>query len=553
MDPLSTLEQSLRDARTPQQSVAALNALGAEWSRRGEGRRALEAARQARDIAAASGDPALDAQARHALARGHFYLSEFMPAMGFLLEAAQLYQQVGDLSGAASAFAGLGLCQMRLGAADDALVSLLRALQMTREQGLVTLQINVLNSLVATTLVTRQFDDAEQYLREGIALAEAVHDDNLLAKLLHNGALLRRRRGDELAARGEQAAAQEQWQLALEQVGRALELNRARGSRWDAAHSLGESGALLRLLGRHAEAERALLETLALSQTIEGLHTQAETQLELGLLRAAVGREDEARSLLEEAIACARRIGAQTELAEACRALSELHERRGDAVQALALYKEFHALRAGELAGSRKQAAAAARLWLDYQEAARRADSYRQRAETLSREAEVALAASHQDPLTGLLNRRGFEARLQRLRPGSGDAGLPLALVVVDIDHFKSINDGFSHAVGDVVLQGVAQTLQAHCRHEDLAVRWGGDEFVLVLVGVELDAARPVVQRLQAAMRQREWQQHSAGLAVTLSIGMAPMTGSTPFDAALASADQALYEAKHQGRDRAVG
>ena len=560
MDPLPALEQAVQAARTPHDRVRALNALGTELARRGQARRALDAARQARELAIATGDRALDAQTRHALARCYFYLSEFVPALGFLLEAAPLYQEVGDLAGAATAYAGVGLCQFRLGAHEDAVASLLRALEMAREQRLQTLEINVHNSLVAALLATEQLDDAEPYLQRGIELAEAATDRNLLTKLLHNGALLARQRGDAHAALGEATAAQAAWAQALAQVTRALALSRELGNRYDEVHSLGESGVVLRRLGRHAEADRALCDTLALAQTVDGLHAQAEAILELGLLRVAEGRDEDARSLLAEAIDRARQMTARPELAKACLAMSELLERTGDASGALAQHKEYHAVGAAELASSRKHAAAAAKLWLDFQDASRRAALYRQRAESLeadhaalSREAEAAVAASQQDPLTGLLNRRGFEGRIAPLLADCRARAQPVTVVVIDIDRFKAINDRFSHAVGDAVLHDVAETIRAHCRQQDLPVRWGGDEFVLLLAGADPDTSRQVVQRLQAALRERPWHRHAAGLQVTLSIGLAAVGEGQAIDAALAAADQALYAAKRGGRDRVVG
>lgn len=559
-DPLPALEQAAAEATTPAERARALNALGTELSRRGQPRRALECARQARDIATASGDPALDAQTRHALARAHFYLGEFVPALGFLIEAGQIYRDVGDLAGAATAFAGVGLCQMRLGAHEDAAASLRQALDMARQQGLKTLEINVHSSLVAVHVSIDQLDEAEHHLALGLELVQATGDRNLQTKLLHNGAYTARKRADAEAERGHGDAARTAWQRALDALTQALQLARDLGNQYDEAHSLGETGAVLRRLGRLEEAGAALQATLALSATVDSLHLRTEAVLELGELRVAQGREAEARKLLDEAVAYARHMGARSELAMACRALSSLVERQGDAAGALALFKEYHAIGQTELASSRKHAAAAGRLWLEYQDAARRAALYQQRAESLeadraalSREAQAALVAAQQDPLTGLLNRRGFEQRLQALRVERPGRRQPVSLAVVDVDHFKAINDGWSHAIGDAVLSALGRLLQAHCRHADLAARWGGDEFVLLLIGADLDAAQAIVHRLLGAVRQRDWHQQARGLTVTLSVGLAAWAEGTPFNTVLTAADRSLYEAKRSGRDRSAG
>ena len=133
MDPLQSLLNAVHAASTPAARMRALNALSTELARTGQATQAFELAKEAREIAARSGDRQLDAESLHALARCHFYLADFMPALEGMLQAAQLYQDSGDLAGAATAFAGIGLCQHRLGAHDDAVVSLLRALETARD------------------------------------------------------------------------------------------------------------------------------------------------------------------------------------------------------------------------------------------------------------------------------------------------------------------------------------------------------------------------------------------------------------------------------------
>ncbi|MCC6197063.1 MAG: hypothetical protein IT518_21620, partial [Burkholderiales bacterium] len=129
MDSLQPLEQAVNDAPNPVARVRALNSLSTELARTGQPKRAFALAQEARELAARSQDKQLDAETRHAVARCHFYLADFMPALEYLLEAAQIYEDCGDLAGAATAFAGVGLCQHRLGAHDDAVASMLRALE----------------------------------------------------------------------------------------------------------------------------------------------------------------------------------------------------------------------------------------------------------------------------------------------------------------------------------------------------------------------------------------------------------------------------------------
>ncbi len=558
MDTLQSLAHAVAAAPDPPARVRALNALSTELARTGDGKQAFTHAREAHELAQRLGDHQLDAETRHAVARCHFYLADFMPALGYLMEAAQLYQDCGDLTGAATAFAGVGLCQHRLGSHDDAVVSLMRALDSAREQKLDTLEINIYNSLGSALIAANRVDEATRYLATGIERAQAAGDRNLLTKLLLNQSLLAKRRGDELCA-ANAAAAQAEYMRGFEQVTLALALARELGNPYDEAHCLGQSGTMLRLLGRNPEAVAVLERTLDVGRTMSEPHVQAEARMELGALCMAEGRLDDAKEHLADAIAIARRIAAPAVLAEACESMSQVLERAGDLAGALALYKEFHAVREAELAGSRKHAAHAAQLWVEFQDATRSASQYRQKAESLAvdraalaKEAKALTEVSQQDPLTGLLNRRGLDARIDVLMAASDVNDVPLTIALIDVDHFKRINDTFSHAVGDAVLRRMAGVIRAHCRQNDLPVRYGGDEFLLVLAGADVEMGSRVLQRLKRASDASLWQGEAHGLRVTLSIGIATRPKGGTLAAVIAAADRALYDAKAAGRDRIV-
>jgi diguanylate cyclase (GGDEF)-like protein len=365
-----------------------------------------------------------------------------------------------------------------------------------------------------------------------------------------NQSLLAKRRGDDLGGGGNETGAQREYARGLAQITQALELARTLGNPYDEAHCLGQTGTMLRLMHSHADADKILQETLELGRRLNEPHVQAEALMERGFSLVAQGRLAEAQRCLSEAIVLARRISARGVLAEACECLSKVLEQAGDFKGALALYKEFHSLREGELAGSRKHAATAAQLWLDFQDANRRASQYRERAETLAHKAKVLTEASEQDPLTGLLNRRGLDARIDALVARSDDEDASLTVALIDIDQFKRINDTFSHQVGDLVLRRVAAMIRDHCRQDDLPVRYGGDEFLLVLAGADLALGARVLSRLKQAIDACPWGREAAGLKVTMSIGIATRPRGGELASAIAAADQALYEAKAGGRDR---
>ena len=157
---------------------------------------------------------------------------------------------------------------------------------------------------------------------------------------------------------------------------------------------------------------------------------------------------------------------------------------------------------------------------------------------------------SEQDPLTGLLNRRGLDARIDSLVAASDANDVPLTVALIDVDLFKRINDTFSHSVGDAVLRRVAAVIREHCRQDDLPVRYGGDEFLLVLAGADLAMGSRVLARMKQASDACPWGRDTPGLKVTLSIGIATRPRGGTIAATIAAADQALYEAKAAGRNR---
>jgi diguanylate cyclase (GGDEF)-like protein len=124
---------------------------------------------------------------------------------------------------------------------------------------------------------------------------------------------------------------------------------------------------------------------------------------------------------------------------------------------------------------------------------------------------------------------------------------------MADLDDFKKVNDRFSHAVGDAALRSLAKLLSAQVRHTDLVARFGGEEFVLVLVQTDANAALNVCEKLRTAVERHAWDAIHPGLAITLSIGVCADTTLPGYERMLAAADRNLYLAKAGGRNRVVG
>jgi two-component system cell cycle response regulator len=156
-----------------------------------------------------------------------------------------------------------------------------------------------------------------------------------------------------------------------------------------------------------------------------------------------------------------------------------------------------------------------------------------------------------EDTLTGLANRRYILTQLGSQVSGARRHGRPLSVAIVDIDHFKAVNDLHGHQAGDEVLTAVAATLSHHLRAEDHLGRLGGEEFLVVLPDTDADAAARVTEKLRGEVAATAVEHHGHHLAVTVSIGMATWDGEAP-QRLLHRADEALYAAKASGRDRAL-
>ncbi|MBM7062579.1 diguanylate cyclase [Pseudomonas sp. UL073] len=171
-------------------------------------------------------------------------------------------------------------------------------------------------------------------------------------------------------------------------------------------------------------------------------------------------------------------------------------------------------------------------------------------------EANVLLARlSTLDPLTQLCNRRHFEARFAEELARAKRSAAPLALLMIDIDHFKSINDRFGHPFGDEALRRVAAVLQAHSqRAGDVAARYGGEEFILLFANTDAGAARLCAERIRAAIAAVQLSQAGQLLSLTASIGLVALVPplNVSEQSLIALADTALYQAKSEGRNRVV-
>ena len=152
------------------------------------------------------------------------------------------------------------------------------------------------------------------------------------------------------------------------------------------------------------------------------------------------------------------------------------------------------------------------------------------------------------DHLTGLYNRHSLYDLGPKYISNAHRHKTPLSLLVVDLDHFKKVNDTHGHSVGDLVLQDISEIMQQHCRTEDIAARFGGEEFIMLLTNCDLENAINKAERLREAIESSKPE----GLTITSSIGVAELAHKEEIDDLFNRADAAVYEAKDTGRNKVI-
>ncbi len=161
-------------------------------------------------------------------------------------------------------------------------------------------------------------------------------------------------------------------------------------------------------------------------------------------------------------------------------------------------------------------------------------------------------SASRTDPLTGILNRRGFLELSQLALNLAERSRSPWSIMMVDVDHFKPINDSFGHPQGDLVLQEISSVLTGMVRKQDLVARWGGDEFILLLSNTGSEGGLELGRKILCAVRNLRLNIGDGALSLTISAGLTEGLEGEALAQSIQRVDKALYRAKAEGRDRVV-
>jgi diguanylate cyclase (GGDEF)-like protein len=515
-----------------------------------------DVSRAAIELAVAVGDRAGEAAGLAMLAQQLTQLGDHELTAATCDQAVAIYRELDDQAGICETLIVQALALDALGLSDEALDALEVARESAGRLGDRTLLYWVHNRIAVVYSGLREFQRCQEYQVQALELSQGLDDDArfcILNNVADNatGLVGQRRQADDAAGAAEALAD------GLRRGEEALAIATSTANPYRQCLILDNLGMLLGLSGDHDAAWRHLDQ----AAEIAARHGYQSMILQTGYHAARVlalqGKWSEALPALEKALSDAETMNEAPLQIDALAHLSAVHEELGEFERALRRYKEYVAIER-----RMRSAAAATRVRvlghladlenarLEVAAAQHESLLHRARSEELEQEKVALERRANSDALTGVGNRHYLEVELARLYEQSSDRDEPLALAVLDIDHFKAVNDTFGHAVGDLTLVRVAQLVSMNLRTGDLIGRLGGEEFVLAFPGRTEAAAVRMSQRLRKAVQDFAWHEIRPGLALTVSIGVAARDDDRDVERLLDRADAAMYRAKRAGRNR---
>lgn len=507
-------------------------------------------------------------------------------------ESYERYTAIHDLSGSAEALRMKAITLRFMGEVEEAVRALFQSRDLCRQVGDKALEMRTLTSLSGVYKQAGNIAASQELLFECLAYFEEYGPASDAAPVLANIAsnynniddparavpfIVRAVRLEEAAENmrgvsmslcilGNSYLTKGDHETALEQFRAALQIAEHVDNRAALPIALNGISTIAIERKRFEEAREALERSVQVNRGDDFRLAYGDNLVKLGELYANpeyAGRDvGKALGYLEQAERLAKEHDYVTLFVDTYQALTGLHERNGDYVQALEAFRGFHAAKMRLI----NEDTSARIKRLEVEKAEKEAEITRLRVVELAQaleEAErlrmIADEWAHTDPLTGMLNRRALDEHLEEEFARSRRYDRSLAIALVDVDHFKRVNDTLGHGVGDNVLLHVAHLLHTRCGSGNRIARYGGEEFALLFPETSLEIALDLCECLREAIAAEDWTKIHPGLPLlTVSIGVGVINKDnqdridTP-TVLLDEADKNLYQAKRGGRNRVVG
>ncbi len=442
-------------------------------------------------------------------------LGDYTQGVEYVQSTLNLSRQAEDEPGVASSLTNLGLLHHHLGQDEEAVGYHRESVRISQRLGDPHREAVALNNLSIALIGLGQNDEAIEALSSAQPFATSTGDDDLGARVLIN-------LSEAYGKRGEQAQA-------LSAINQALGLlvtdNESRG------YGLMNAGLIHASTGQPDLAIQMLTEGLRIAEQSAAKLLACQLHKHLSSLYKTTKRVDQALEHHESFYTLEREVKAE----EAERKLRVTSAQRE--IERTRAESEIYRLRNVELARALASLQEADRL------KSQLVRELNDKSVELDRQTKI-------DDLTGIHNRRYLEATLAAEFARCRASGTPLSVAIIDADHFKQINDRFSHQMGDQVLKAIASVMLKSCRSQDLVARYGGEEFVIAMPGAPAAQALIICERIRRALETQDWSSFSPDLRVTISVGLSDDPDATNHEKLLDAADARLYEAKRTGRNR---
>jgi diguanylate cyclase (GGDEF)-like protein len=503
------------------------------------------------------------AQAHNLLALIYERQDKFKEALEQHRSCLTIRQQVDDRAGQSASLNNIALVYRSQENYAQALEYLFEALKMGEASSDPHSQAYALANIAAVYVITGEFKRAMAYAQRGLELNRQANNRALDSTLLTLSSKISYQFGE--------------YDAAVDYLNRSLEISRQTGNLNDEGDALLALGRLYQNMNQHAAAREKLDQALHLMRQLGSRLDEAEVLGALGKGCLLQGDYSASLDLLTQALQAAQEAPSDRLVYEIQLALSQVYEAQGDFRLALEHFRAYHQV--GEKISGRGAHRRVQELTSEWeknrsQDAIHREAVYipelsyalkalqeadEQKSHLISRLAQQAELLEHlarEDGLTGLLNRRWLDLKLAQEIERANRFGHALSVAMLDLDNFKQVNDCLSHQVGDAVLIQISALMRENFRTVDIVGRYGGEEFMVILVETTLENAHVVCERLRQRTTEYPWQQlHPQLERITLSIGVTSyrlMMGpemETPEHVA-GRADEALYRAKRQGKNQ---
>jgi diguanylate cyclase (GGDEF)-like protein len=532
---LAALESRLHEPLPVHDRVKLLNEMAEELYER-DAARGAALAREAIELARATGDALGEAQGLYCLGRNLHSQADYPAVFETQGDSLALFRSLGHVDGEARCCNLLGITYRQLADYGRALEMYDVALKGFRDTGDRKWQARVISNIGNIEIQLGNHSAALELFEQALEIRREIGDTEGAGFDLNNAAVGRIQRALQLRTAGDRDSCQLEAESALRLLDRALAIARQYGYRRLEAYCLQTMGEAYQAMARPEVALAMADDFLRIAHESSDKWIEAHGLACAGELRHQLGRHAEALAQLGQALAWFESLGARDEAARVLRILSQAHEALDQITEALACIRK---------AGAIDQA-----LRSEETESRARALAARRRLDQARVETERYRRLAMEDSLTGLANRRQLDERLEALVREARKSGTVVSVALADVDHFKGINDRFSHAVGDEVLRCVGEVLRGHCRLGDLVGRYGGEEFMMVFRHLEIRAASEICERVRRSIEDWDWKSIHPQLRVTLSMGLSSSASFDDPQAILDAADHWLYEAKHHGRNQ---